>query len=41
MSNLLSIVVPAYNEEKTLSKIIERVVNIKLPRWLVKRDNYS
>jgi glycosyltransferase involved in cell wall biosynthesis len=31
MKKTLSIVVPAYNEEKTLSEIIARVINIKLP----------
>ena len=31
MKNLLSIVIPAYNEEKTITKLLDKVIELKLP----------
>ncbi|PIP53680.1 MAG: glycosyl transferase, partial [Bacteroidetes bacterium CG23_combo_of_CG06-09_8_20_14_all_32_9] len=30
MKNVLSIVIPAYNEEKTISSILDKVISVKL-----------
>ncbi len=32
----LSIVIPAYNEEKTLEAILEKVITVNLPEWFTK-----
>src|SRR5438552_2702417 len=38
---LLSVIVPCYNEERTLAHIVERVLRVKLPLELIVVDDAS